>query len=44
HVGQIVYIGRMIRDREWKNLSIPKGDSQQYNKSQDIKDPAKKFK
>jgi hypothetical protein len=44
HVGQIVYIGRMVRDSEWKNLSIPKGHSQHYNKGQDIKDPAKKFK
>jgi len=43
HVGQIVYIGRMIRDQAWKNLSIPKGHSQQYNKSENIKDPAKKF-
>ncbi len=30
HVGQIVYIGRMIRDTSWKSLSIPKGDSQSY--------------
>ncbi len=31
HVGQIVYIGRMLKDAEWKSLSIPKGDSQQFN-------------
>lgn len=43
HVGQIVYIGRMIKDEAWKNLSIPKGHSQQYNKSEAVKDPAKKF-
>ena len=43
HVGQIVYLGRMIRDEDWKNLSIPKGQSQQYNKSGTIKDPAKKY-
>ena len=43
HVGQIVYIGRMILDHSWKNLSIPKGQSQQYNKNEPIKDPAKKF-
>lgn len=30
HVGQIVYIGRMIRDTSWKSLSIPKGGSQSY--------------
>lgn len=30
HVGQILYIGKQIRDKEWKILSIPKkglGDS-----------------
>ena len=43
HIGQIVYIGRMIKDHSWKNLSIPKGQSQQYNKNEAIKDPAKKF-
>lgn len=31
HVGQIVYIGRMIRNNEWKSLSIPKGQSGAYN-------------
>ncbi len=43
HVGQIVYIGRIIKNAEWKNLSIPKGTSSQYNQSSDIKDPAKKY-
>lgn len=31
HVGQIVYIGRMIKDKQWQSLSIPKGQSQQFN-------------
>ena len=43
HIGQIVYIGRMIKDKAWKNLSISRGQSQQYNASGNIKDPAKKF-
>jgi hypothetical protein len=43
HIGQIVYIGRIIRNENWKNLSIPKGTSQQYNQSSGIKDPAKNF-
>jgi len=43
HIGQIVYIGRMIRDKEWKNLSIPKNQSQQYNTGTQVKDPAKKY-
>lgn len=43
HVGQVVYIGRIIKDHAWKNLSIPKGHSLQYNQSEKIKDPARKF-
>ncbi len=31
HVGQIVYLGRMIKNKAWKNLSIPKGTSNQFN-------------
>jgi hypothetical protein len=43
HVGQIVYIGRLIRDKQWENLSIPPGKSDQYNKSTGVKDPAKNY-
>lgn len=32
HVGQIVYIGKMIRNDGWKTLSIPKGASQDFNR------------
>jgi hypothetical protein len=31
HVGQIVYIGKMVCEGNWQSLSIPKGNSQQYN-------------
>jgi hypothetical protein len=37
HVGQIVYIGRIIKDHDWKNLSIPKNQSAQYNKESKIR-------
>jgi len=43
HVGQIVYIGRIIKNEEWKNLSILKGHSQQYNQASQLKDRAKKY-
>ncbi len=33
HIGQIVYIGKMIKNDEWTTLSIPKGQSAQYNKA-----------
>jgi hypothetical protein len=32
HVGQIVYIGKMILDDQWNSLSIPKGNSKEFNK------------
>ena len=31
HVGQIVYLGKMIKGSDWKSLSIPKGGSAAYN-------------
>ncbi len=31
HVGQIVYIGRMIKGDQWISLSIPKGKSAEFN-------------
>ena len=31
HVGQIVYLGRMIKGVEWVSLSIPKGKSTEFN-------------
>ncbi len=31
HVGQMVYIGKMIRNDQWHNLSIPRGHSEDYN-------------
>ena len=41
HVGQIVYLGRMIRKEEWENLSIPPGGSDEYNKKEGNKDPGR---
>lgn len=32
HVGQIVYIGKMIRGENWQSLSIPRGASDQFNR------------
>ena len=37
HVGQIIYIGRMIKNEGWQNLSIPKRNSRQFNKEMDQK-------
>ena len=43
HIGQLIYIGRMIRNKDWKSLSIPKGQSVIFNAGDHIKDPAKKY-
>jgi hypothetical protein len=32
HVGQIVYIGKMLRGNKWQSLSIAKGKSDDYNR------------
>ena len=31
HVGQIVYIGKMVSAASWQSLTIPKGNSKKYN-------------
>ncbi len=30
HIGQIVYIGKLIKNTNWQSLSIPKGKSEEY--------------
>ena len=32
HIGQIVYVGRIVKGSDWKSLSIPKGKSSEFNK------------
>lgn len=32
HVGQIVFIGKLINDNKWNSLSVPKGKSEEFNK------------
>lgn len=32
HVGQIIYIAKMIKGKDWKTLSIPLNKSKEYNK------------
>ena len=31
HIGQIVYVARMLKGDDWKSLSIPKGKSEAFN-------------
>jgi hypothetical protein len=32
HVGQMVFVGKILKGDNWKSLSIPLGKSQEYNK------------
>lgn len=31
HIGQVVYVAKMLKGSEWKTLSIPKGQSKAFN-------------
>lgn len=31
HIGQIVFIGKMVKNENWASLSIPRGISEKYN-------------
>ena len=33
HVGQIIYIGKILLNNNWKTLSIPRGQSREFNAS-----------
>ncbi len=42
HIGQLVYVAKLIRSEEWISLSIPKGESSSYNKGKFSKEKSKK--
>ena len=33
HIGQIIYVAKMIKEKQWKSLSIPINKSVEFNKS-----------
>lgn len=37
HVGQIVFIGKIIKDNAWQSLSIPKRQSNNFNQQMGMK-------
>lgn len=41
HVGQMVFVGKMIKGSDWNSLSIPKGESQSYNQEKFSKPKSK---
>lgn len=42
HIGQIAYIGKMLKGNDWKSLSIPKGGSSTYNEEKFSKDKGRR--
>ncbi|PCJ82430.1 MAG: hypothetical protein COA57_13305 [Flavobacteriales bacterium] len=32
HIGQIIFVAKILKGEEWQSLSIPKGKSSEYNK------------
>lgn len=37
HIGQIIYVAKMLKNTDWESLSIPKNKSQAYNEAMIIK-------
>ncbi|MGV6829612.1 MAG: DUF1572 family protein [Flavobacteriales bacterium] len=37
HIGQIVFLGKMIKSNQWKSLTIPKGKSKTFNQKKFLK-------
>ncbi|TXD83097.1 DUF1572 domain-containing protein [Subsaximicrobium wynnwilliamsii] len=42
HVGQMVFLGKLIKAEAWQSLSIPKGKSATYNQNKFSQDKARK--
>ncbi len=42
HTGQIVFLGKLIKGKDWSSLSIPKGKSKDYNTEKFSKDKEKR--
>ncbi len=37
HVGQIIFLAKIIKNKQWQNLSISKGHSEQFNRQMNTK-------
>lgn len=42
HIGQLVYLGKMLLNENWKSLSIPRNKSADFNKERFDKDKERK--
>ena len=43
HVGQIIFLAKHLRSSEWKTLSIPRGQSGDFNKKMDDAEQAQSY-
>lgn len=41
HIGQIVFLGKVLKGKHWESLSIPKGDSSKFNKEKFSKEKSR---
>ena len=41
HIGQLVFLGKHLKNADWQSLSIPRGNSKEYNTSKFSKDKSK---
>ncbi len=42
HIGQIVFLGKLLQEENWRSLSIPKGNSSKYNDEKFSQEKAKR--
>lgn len=42
HVGQIVFLGKVLKGKDWESLSIPKGNSSKYNQEKFSKEKGRR--
>lgn len=42
HIGQMVFLGKILKGKEWESLSIPKGNSKRYNEEKFSKEKSKR--
>ncbi len=43
HIGQMIFVGKMLSDSNWQSLSIPKGASKLYNNDKFSSDKTTRF-
>lgn len=43
HIGQVVFLGKLIKGKEWQSLLIAKGDSKKYNQGTFKKDKKREY-